>query len=330
MYKFSFTALFVCAACLGIHAQVCNPTFSPTGLTSIYTPGSGALLEWNAVPGSEGVQLKVDLPGGSSIVKRIGAFELDQFFVPDALLVPGIYTWRVQATCTAIPPYDPTPISISNSFTVGAGSTCPATVTDIDGNVYTTVEINGQCWMQENLKVEHYNNGDAIPTGLSDAAWADTYIGETGAFAVYNNVASNKAIYGLLYNWYALDDDRGLCPAGWAAGRDSEWTDLRNFLGGRELAGGKLKATGSVGAGTGYWQSPNNAATNSTGFTALPGGYRDNDGSYEYKGYRAFLWSSGQFGESYGWYRELFYNSGFLDRDYLQKEYGLSVRCVKD
>ncbi len=315
---------------LGLNAQVCDPTLAPTGLTSTYTPGSGALLEWDAVPGSMGMQLRVDLPSGSVLVKRTGGFELDQFHVPEGVLSLGVYTWYVQAACSNIPPYNTTPISMPNSFTVGSATTCPATVTDIDGNVYNTVEINDQCWMKENLKVEHYRNGDPIPTGLSDIAWSQTYLDSLGAFAVYNNVASNKAIYGLLYNWYAAVDDRGLCPAGWRAGKDSEWTDMRNFLGGRLEAGGKLKATGTLSSATGYWHAPNHDASNSSGFSALPGGYREDGGNYAFKGYKAYMWSSGQFFGAQGWYRALFYNSGFADRDYLQKEHGLSVRCIQN
>jgi hypothetical protein len=135
--------LFSAAALLGVglQAQVCDPTVAPTGLVSTYTPGSGALLEWNPVPGSVGVQLRVDLPSGPTINRRIVGPEVDQFFAPDALLSPGTYTWRVQAACSAVPPFAVTPISASSSFTVGGGGSCPATVTDIDGNVYATVQI---------------------------------------------------------------------------------------------------------------------------------------------------------------------------------------------
>ena len=331
MLRLILFVLIACSLTLSINAQVCDPTIAPTGLTSTYTPGSGALLEWMAVPGSVGMQLRVILPSGAIILKRTGSFELDHFLIPDDVLSAGDYSWRVQASCSTTPPYNVTPVSVSRSFTVGGATTCPATVTDIDGNVYTTTEIGDQCWTAQNLKVEHYNNGDPIPTGLSDIAWSNTYMDSTGAFAVYNNVAANKAIYGLLYNWYAVGDDRGLCPAGWSAGKDPEWTDMRVFLGGRTEAGGKMKATGTLGAGTGYWQAPNHDATNSSGFSALPGGLRELDGTYAEKGYKGYWWSSGQFFDSGGsWYRELFYNSGFADRDFVAKETGYSVRCLQD
>jgi len=237
-----------------------------------------------------------------------------------------VYTWRVQATCSSTPPYDVTPVSLSNSFTVGAPIPCPATVTDVDGNVYNVIDINYQCWTQENLKVEHYVNGDPIPTGLVDSAWLNAAIASTGAFFVFNNMPGNKAILGLLYNHFAVKDSRGLCPAGWSAGMDPEWSDLRDYPGGFNEAGGRLKATGTLSAGTGYWQDPNFGATNTSGFTALPGGYRAPNGSYSLKGYSALFWSTNETGR----YRELFSDSKDMRRDFTARGAGMSVRCLKD
>lgn len=309
-----------------MQAQLCDPSVAPTGLTSTYTPGSGALLEWNVVPGSFDVMLRVDLPAGGFIAKRIRGFELDQFLIPDVVLNAGVHTWRVQAACSGVFPFSPTPISLPNSFTVVTGSPCPATVSDVDGNVYNVIDIIGQCWMKENLKVEHYNNGDAILTGLSDAAWADTYLDSTGAFAIYNNLAFHKAIYGLLYNHYAVKDPRGLCPTGWSAGTDPEWTDLRAYLGGVHEAGARAKAVGTLSAGTGYWQAPNTGATNSSGFTALPGGLRSGLGNYSFKGYKAHFWSTNETGR----YRELYHNTEDMRVERESRVTGMSVRCVKD
>ena len=307
-------------------AQLCDPTLAPTGLTSTYTPGSGALLEWNVVPGSFDVMLRVDLPAGGFVAKRIRGFEVDQFLIPDVVLNAGVHTWRVQAACSTTFPYSPTPISLPQSFTVVTGIPCPATVSDVDGNVYDVIDIVGQCWMEENLKVEHYNNGDAIPTGLSDAVWAATHLDSTGAFAVYNNLAFHKVIYGLLYNHYAVKDPRGLCPTGWSAGTDTEWTDLRAYLGGVDEAGARAKAIGTLSAGTGYWQDPNTGATNSSGFTALPGGLRSNLGNYAYKGYRAHFWSTNETGR----YREVYHDAEDMRVERASRVTGMSVRCVKD
>jgi len=195
-----------------LQAQPCDPSVAPTGLSSTYTPGVGAQLQWNAVPSSVGVQIKATSPSGANLTRRLIGGALNQYLVPHAVLSAGVYTWQVQAACSTTPPYAITPISAVANFTVGSGSSCPATVTDIDGNVYLTIPIGSQCWTAENLKMERYRNGDAIPTGLSDGAWSST---TSGAFAVYNNVTANKATYGLLYNWYAVNDSRGLCPTGW-------------------------------------------------------------------------------------------------------------------
>ena len=321
--------LFSAAALLsmGLEAQICDPSTAPSGLVSTYTPGSGALLEWDAVPGSVGVLLKVELPSGSSIDRRIVGPELDQFAVPDAVLTAATYTWRVQAACSTLRPFDLTPISASSTFTVGSGSSCPATLTDIDGNVYNTVEIGSQCWMEENLKVERYRDGSNIPTGLSDAAWQAA---TTEAFAVYDNDTANKATYGLLYNWYAVADARGLCPTGWHVPTDAEWTQLTDHLGGTSVAGGQMKTTGTLGAGTGLWQAPNTDATNSSGFSGLPGGLRSFNGDFLVQGGGGYWWSSSEFSTGSAWLRVLGYNRGSAYRDYSNKRSGFSVRCLRD
>ena len=334
--------LFSAAALLsmGLEAQICDPSIAPSGLVSTYTPGSGALLEWDAVPGSVGVLLKVELPSGSSIDRRIVGPELDQFAVPDAVLTGGsTYTWRVQATCSTLRPFDLTPISASSTFTVGGGSSCPATITDIDGNVYSTVEIGSQCWMEENLKVERYRDGSNIPTGLSDAAWQAA---TTEAFAVYDNDTANKATYGLLYNWYAVADPRGLCPTGWHVPTDAEWTDLITVLdpstcgsctglSHSSTAGGQMKTTGTLEAGTGLWFAPNTDATNSSGFSGLPGGFRVIDGNFYGQGSFGYWWSSSEVSTSYAWSRGLYANHGYAGRNFdFFKQFGFSVRCLRD
>jgi len=308
-------------------AQACDPGTAPQNLIATYTAGSGALLEWDAVPGSVGVQLRIDLPSGGVLNRRIIGFERDQYSVPDALLSPGSYTVRVQAACSTTPPYSVTPISAPATFTKGS-SDCPATVSDIDGNVYNTVSIGTQCWLAENLKTETYTNGDPIPGNLDAATWTST---TSGAQAVYNGVASNKAIYGLLYNWYAVNDARGLCPTGWHVPTDGEWTALTDGLGGTAVAGGKLKQTGTLSAGTGLWFSPNTGATNSSGFTGLPAGSRNFTGtSYAPVGLNCDWWTSTKIGGSSPYYRQVYYNNATVGRFLLLETYGISVRCLKD
>ena len=195
------------------------------------------------------------------------------------------------------------------------------TVTDIDGNVYNTVTIGTQVWMKENLKVSKYRNGDPIPTNLTDAAWGAA---TTGAYSIYNNDAANNTTYGKLYNWYAVVDSRNLCPVGWHVPSDAEWTTLENYLGGSAIAGGKLKSTSSL------WSEPNTGATNESGFSGLPGGLRYTDGPYEYFGNLGYWWSSTESSTTNAWNRALDYGFGFANRNFNNKQFGLSVRCLRD
>jgi len=202
----------------------------------------------------------------------------------------------------------------------------PLMVTDIDGNTYNTVQIGNQFWTQSNLKVTKYRNGDNIPTGLSDAQW---YSSTTGAYAIYNNAAANDALYGKLYNWYAATDSRGLCPTGWHVPTDAEWTALTDFLGGESVAGGKMKST-STQPTPGGWNSPNTGATDSSGFTGLPDGYRDSGGGFYYLGSNGIWWSSSDAGSGYAWFRRLDSYYANVFRYNVDQRLGFSVRCLKN
>jgi uncharacterized protein (TIGR02145 family) len=211
-------------------------------------------------------------------------------------------------------------------FTTSQTSTNPAT--DADGNTYTTVSIGTQVWMKENLKVSKYRNGNLIPTNLDNASWKNT---TSGAYAIYNNDAANNNTYGKLYNWYALADSRGLCPTGWHVPSDAEWTTLKTFLGGTNVAGGKMKSTGTIEAGTGLWYAPNQDATNSSGFTAFPGGCRNAGGTTSNViGDTGFWWSSTEGTSTFAWYRGLQYTSANSYRASNGKTSGFSVRCLRD
>jgi uncharacterized protein (TIGR02145 family) len=148
------------------------------------------------------------------------------------------------------------------------------TVKDIDGNVYKTVTIGTQVWMGENLKTTKYRNGDLIRTTIPATKGIESEPTAKYQWA-YDGNESNVATYGRLYTWYAVTDKRNVCPTGWHVPTDIEWTTLTTYLGGVRVAGGKLKETGTT-----HWQYPNTGATNETGFTALPSGYRDSDGTY--------------------------------------------------
>jgi uncharacterized protein (TIGR02145 family) len=199
-------------------------------------------------------------------------------------------------------------------------------ITDVDNNSYNTVQIGTQCWMRSNLKVSKYRNGDNIPTGLSDAQWSST---SSGAYAIYGNDNANDALYGKLYNWYAVNDSRGLCPVGWHVPSDAEWTTLTNFLGGEGIAGGAMKSTTTLPT-PGGWNSPNEGATNSSGFTSLPGGYRGSGGGFDYLGYNGFWWSSSGAGSGSAWYRYLNFTNASAYRSIYVHRIGFSVRCARD
>lgn len=199
------------------------------------------------------------------------------------------------------------------------------TMTDQDGNVYKTVTIGTQTWMAENLRTTKYNDGTAIPLVTDRTAWANL---STGAFCNYNNTVNTDTIdtFGRLYNWYAVQT-RKLAPSGWHVPTDAEWTQLTDYLGGESVAGGKLKETGTT-----HWISPNIGAFNETGFTALPGGIRSTNGYFNHIGNEGYWWtaSSKVSNWKYAWLRKMEYEFSDVSRAVIYKEWGFSVRCVKD
>jgi uncharacterized protein (TIGR02145 family) len=211
-------------------------------------------------------------------------------------------------------------------------------IVDIDGNIYNTVQIGTQCWTQSNLKVSKYRNGDNIPTGLSDAQWGST---TSGAYAIYNNDPVNDGLYGKLYNHYAVTDSRGLCPTGWHVPSDGEWNVLVNYLDPNadtvcanclqsSIAGGSMKSTATQPT-PGGWYAPNTGATNSSGFTGLPGGDRDSHGGFYILGNNlGSWWSSSDAGSGNAWSRVLSYYYANANRGNVYRRNGFSVRCARD
>jgi uncharacterized protein (TIGR02145 family) len=198
----------------------------------------------------------------------------------------------------------------------------PGEITDKDGNVYTSVIIGTQEWMAENLKTTKYNDGTDIPLVTDDHEWIEL---TTGAYCWYNNdAATYKTPYGALYNWYAVNTGK-LCPTGWRVPTNAEWSQLTDFLGGDDIAGGKLKESGTT-----HWNSPNTGATNETGFTALPSGYREYHGTYNYVGYNGYWWSSQEGSTTHAYGRGMYYDISDIYICYFPKLYGWSVRCLRD
>jgi uncharacterized protein (TIGR02145 family) len=205
------------------------------------------------------------------------------------------------------------------------------------GYDYSTVFIGGQCWFAENLRSENYRNGDSIPAGLSDGEWLSTSSGAVavygeGSSGCYENSPDGDACddswslneYGRLYNWYAVDDARGLCPTGWHVPTDGEWTPMADYLGGASIAGAEMKTT------YGWYEGGN--GTNSSGFSGLPGGYRRNGGSFESTGNFGFWWSSSPSGSlgAYARYRFLEHDAPGLYDSATYVDNGYSIRCIQD
>ena len=197
------------------------------------------------------------------------------------------------------------------------------TITDIDGNTYMTVKIDKQIWMAENLKTTRFNDGTAIPLVTDSAEWGNDGPTYGPRYCWYNNDTTYKNIYGALYCWPAAGTGK-LCPTGWHVPEPAEWTTIINYLGGQNVAGGKLKESGTT-----HWKSPNTGATNESGFTALPGGFRQFYGPFSFIGLKGYWWSSVHYMEN-AYDMDLNYDSGYTERDRDVMGCGISVRCVKD
>ena len=188
--------------------------------------------------------------------------------------------------------------------------------------ILSSVQIGNQTWTLENLDIATYRNGDIIPQVQDPTNWANL---STGAWCYYNNDPNLGSRYGKLYNWYAVNDPRGLAPNGYHIPTDAEWTTLTTHLGGESVAGGKMKE-----AGTSSWLSPNTNATNSSGFSGLPGGYRGYDGNFGSVGAYGNWWSSSEGNTVNAWFRNLYNNYGSVGRGLNSRRNGFSVRCLRD
>ena len=197
----------------------------------------------------------------------------------------------------------------------------PEKVVDRDGNSYPAIQTGSMIWTGKNLDVAHYRNGDPIPEVKDPKEWA---ILTTGAWCYNDNKQENGTTYGRLYNWYAVNDPRGLAPKGWHVATDAEWSALGDVLGGMENAGGALKASR-------LWKGEKSEGDNKSGLEALPAGARrDTDGEFMQPGEYSRLWSATEIAEKSAWSRSLGYFDAALRRGKANKHTGFSVRCVKD
>ena len=186
-------------------------------------------------------------------------------------------------------------------------------------NNLNTIKIGNQTWATRNLNLETYRNGEVIPQVQDANAWANL---RTGAWCYYENNTANGSSYGKLYNWYAVNDPRGLAPKGYHIPSDAEWTILTDYLGGQLSAGTKMKSTSG-------WQNNGNGS-NTSGFAGLPGGCRNSNGNFNSIGSGGGWWSSSESSASNAWYRGLNSNVGGVDMFYSDKRLGFSVRCLED
>lgn len=249
------------------------------------------------------------------------------------LVAGGTYYVRAYATNSAGTAY-----GNEVQFTaVGSGLYTPGPgVTDINGTTYATITLNnGQEWMAENLRSTRYANGDTIPNVTVSGPWLGL---TTGAWVHYANNTANENLYGKLYNWYAVADARNVCPAGWHVPTDVEWQALEialgmpagevnntGFRGAAQNVGGQLKRTG-----TQYWLAPNTGATNESGFSGLPGGYRNEAGSFVVLGGFGYWWTASVNGSGTAWVHALSSQDGGSIRGFIDQNVGYSVRCLRD
>jgi uncharacterized protein (TIGR02145 family) len=253
-------------------------------------------------------------------------------------LVSGTFE-LIGTTATNIATFSDTGLTPSTNYiyrlySYNEGGKSPVYSNELTLTTYSTipsVNIGTQTWTTKNLDVATYSDGTVIPQVTDPTAWANL---TTGAWCYYNNDPATGTTYGKLYNWYAVagihDTDpntpnKKLAPTGYHIPSDVEWTTLTNYLGGESVAGGKMKATG-----TWLWFSPNTEATNSSGFTGLPGGFRNFDGTFYNVGDYGIWWSSSESNTAIAWYRYLYYVNGTANRGNTNKIHGFSVRCLRD
>ena len=218
----------------------------------------------------------------------------------------------------------------------GASNAAPNTVTDIEGNVYKTVTIGLQTWMRENLRTSLYNDGSIITEASMDIDWASN----NPLWCWYENNHMNDEEKGKLYNWYAVDaasnGGKNVCPSGWHVPNEADWNQLIDYLEGSSTngnvlgiqslqVGGKMKMVGSSA-----WQSPNTGASNQSGFTGVPSGFRNNFGGFGSLDQVSYWWSQTSNTASNAWYRKVNYDNAYIERGSIIKSFGFPVRCVQD
>ena len=295
---------------------------SPKGLPATITDGIvSGLRDWD---GTKLIQISAPISHGSSggpvlnangllVGIAVGAFEDGQnlnFAIPKLNLELLLSFKNLYAT----------PLKIKANSTVIKKEDKVASI-DVE---LKSVKIGNQVWSYENLNTNQFSNGDLIPEIRSAYDWAAAGLNHNPAYCYYENDPSNGVVFGKLYNWYAVADSRGLCPSGWHIPTDIEWTILENYLG-AALAGSQMKELG-----VNHWNGPNDGVTNASGFTGLPGGYRNSNGNDKYIGSFGYWWTATQFSDDKAFDHYLYFDSNGVYKFKDNKSNGYSVRCIKD
>ncbi|MBX2942092.1 MAG: hypothetical protein KF860_07085 [Cyclobacteriaceae bacterium] len=275
---------------------------------------------------------EISSDGGSAITSKGLCWSTTQNpTIADSKTTNGTGTGNYTSALTGLIPNTTYYVRAYATNTVGTGYggdvsfTTLDGIVDGDGNIYTTVAIGTQVWLQQNLKTTKYNNGD--PIGTTDPVYLniDTETSPKYQWA-YSGEESNVTTNGLLYTWYAVTDSRGVCPSGWHLPTSNEWEALIAYLGTSAVAGGKLKEEGTT-----HWGEPNTGATNESGFTALPSGYRARHGNYYQKNTTGNFWSATETNIGNGTVGSYILNKSNSEFNYgiTHPNNGLSARCLK-
>lgn len=304
----------------------------------VLEPETGS-LQFSVIPGSANVRL-ID-EKGEAIEKWTGLKIIRDLPI-------GIYTLEMQADNHRSEQHEiriitnerlEVSLQLEESrpgLKLSSGAECGTEIRDVEGNTYQTVQIGEQCWMAENLRSGTYRDGSGIANIEKDEEW---YRRRQGAWAAYDNSTRNIEAYGKLYNWYAVNDERGICPANWKVPSDADWRQLEMHLGmswqqanetdsrgDENNIGGRLKAVSDL------WRGDNAGVTNETAFSARPGGLRNAlDGKFFGLRNTGNWWSTSDPGRETAWRRRLNNNDNMIFRDTVPyKQYGFSVRCIAD
>jgi len=212
------------------------------------------------------------------------------------------------------------------SFTLQKDDSPKANDKNIAADDYQSVIIGSQEWMTENLNVDVFRNGDPIPEAKTASEWRKAGDDRKPAWCYYDHNKSNENTYGKLYNWYAVNDQRGLAPKGWHVPSDKEWTVLTEYLGGKELCGTKMKNS----SGWNDYEGKYGNGTNESGFSGFPGGLCNGDGNFYFVGNNCYWWSSSEDITGFAMFNSLSYDYGGVFRSIYGKYFGLSIRCLRD